>query len=127
MQALGWDEETRKAQRRNWYRAEVNARDWFVQHLPDPSIWLSWDESAQTALRYLETRLDSMDDALFKAKGYPIGSGQVEAMNKSVIGHRMKRSGSRSKILSILLWVSDCGFLTSKCTGLKRLLPVWLP
>jgi hypothetical protein len=34
-----------------------------------------------------------MDYPVFKAKGYPIGSGQVEAMNKNVIGNRLKRSG----------------------------------
>jgi len=93
MQALGWDETARQEQRRNWYRGQLNARDWLAQHLPDPNVWLAWDEHAQTALRYLETRLDSMDYARFSQLGYPIGSGQVEAMNKAVIGHRMKRSG----------------------------------
>ena len=28
-----------------------------------------------------------------KNKGFPIGSGQVEGMNKAVIGKRMKQSG----------------------------------
>jgi hypothetical protein len=39
-----------------------------------------------------------MNYPAFKAEGYPIGSGQVEAMNKNVIGNRLKRSGSRLKI-----------------------------
>lgn len=31
----------------------------------------------------------------YKAKGWPIGSGQIEGANKSVIGARMKRGGMR--------------------------------
>jgi hypothetical protein len=61
--------------------------------LPDPSSWLVWDESSQTALRYLEERQQSMNYPSYKARGLPIGSGQVEGMNKSVIGYRMKQSG----------------------------------
>ena len=95
MQAMNWDEDKRKHHRQSWYRAEVNARDWLQAHLPNPEVWLSWDDKAQTACRYLETRLDSMDYSDFAAKGFPIGSGQVEAMNKAVIGHRLKRSGMR--------------------------------
>jgi hypothetical protein len=56
-------------------------------------VWLSWSEEALGALQYLEKRLDNMAYPSFKAKGYPIGSGQVEGMNKSVIGNRLKRSG----------------------------------
>ena len=95
MQAMDWDEQTRASHRRDWYRADISARDWLKQHLPDPERWLTWSDKAITALRYLEKRLDSMDYPLYKAKGYPIGSGQVEAMNKSVIGNRLKRSGMR--------------------------------
>ena len=93
MQALHWDEAKRASHRRDWYRADTSARDWLTQHLPEPELWLTWDEAAIKALHYLEKRLDSMDYPSFKNNGYPIGSGQVEAMNKSVIGHRLKRSG----------------------------------
>ena len=93
MVALGWDESTRQAHRREWYRGEVNARDWLQLYLPEPEVWLNWDETAKTALSYIDSRLDSMDYASFKKKGFPIGSGQVEGMNKHVIGSRMKRSG----------------------------------
>ncbi len=93
IQTLGWDEATRAKQRRSWYRGEVDARDWLSQHLPDVDVWLAWDEDTRMALRYLETRLDSMAYAHSKEKNYPIGSGQVEAMNKHVIGTRIKRSG----------------------------------
>ena len=61
--------------------------------MPEPDVWFAWDDEAQVALHYLDKRLDTMDYALFALQAYPIGSGQVEAMNKAVIGHRMKRSG----------------------------------
>lgn len=93
MQALAWSDVHRLQQRRRWYRAEVNARDWLAQHLPSPDIWATWPDDALTALRYLDARLDTMDYAHFAKQGLPIGSGQVEAMNKAVIGHRLKRSG----------------------------------
>lgn len=93
MQAFDWDEAKRSQHRHSWYRAEINARDWLAAHLPQPDVWLNWPKEAQTALHYLETRLDSMDYARFKQQRYPIGSGQVEAMNKFVIGKRLKASG----------------------------------
>ncbi|MDQ3397607.1 MAG: hypothetical protein M3511_07520, partial [Deinococcota bacterium] len=83
----------RAQHRRDWYTGEVAAKDWLENYLPDPEVWLTWDAAQRNALVYIEKRLDSMDYPTFKVKGYPIGSGQVEAMNKSVIGNRMKRSG----------------------------------
>lgn len=93
MQALGWSEEKRLAERCRWYAGQVNARDWLDQHLFGLAMPTVWDEAAQTALSYFDKRLDSMDYANFTSQNYPIGSGQVEAMNKAVIGHRLKRSG----------------------------------
>lgn len=93
MQALAWNQDIRFQHRCSWYRAETSAKAWLEQHLPEPDVWMNWSADALTALRYLEQRLDSMDYPSFKADGYPIGSGQVEAMNKAVIGHRLKRSG----------------------------------
>jgi hypothetical protein len=95
MLALGWDDATRLAHRCSWQRGDINARVWLKHYLPQPEDWLAWNEASQTALRYLETRLDQMDYFDFKAKGYPIGSGQIEGANKSVIGARMKRGGMR--------------------------------
>jgi len=95
MLALGWDDETRLAHRCSWQRGDINARVWLKHYLPPPEDWLAWDEASQAALRYLETRLDQLDYCDFKAKGYPIGSGQIEGANKSVIGARMKRGGMR--------------------------------
>jgi hypothetical protein len=93
MQALGWQEPRREQTRRAWLRAELAASAWLKQYLPDPAVWLSWDESTLTALRYLEERQHLMDYPACKLRGFPIGSGQVEGMNKSVIGYRMKQSG----------------------------------
>lgn len=95
MRALGWDDDTRLAHRCSWQRGDINARVWLKHYIPQPEVWLTWDEPAQTALRYLETRLALMDYFDFKAQGYPIGSGQIEGANKSVIGARMKRGGMR--------------------------------
>jgi hypothetical protein len=93
MQAMGLNEATRAQHRRDWFKGKVSAKAWLESYLPEPELWLTWDETQQSALVYLEKRLDSMDYPTFKAKGYPIGSGQVKSMNKSVIGNRMKRSG----------------------------------
>ncbi len=54
---------------------------------------LSWSDDAKTAANYLLSRQDKMAYKTYKARGWPIGSGQIEGMNKSVIGKRMKQSG----------------------------------
>jgi hypothetical protein len=93
MQELGWDEAKRAPHRRAWCQGEVSAQDWLSLHLPLPSQRQLWSKEANTALDYFITRLEHMDYPAFKANRYPIGSGQVEAMNKNVIGNRLKRSG----------------------------------
>ena len=93
MHAMNWDDETRNKHRQVWYRGDVNAKEWLTHYLPEPNVWLTWSDKALTALKYLETRLDSMTYKHFKAQHLPIGSGQIEGMNKSCIGNRMKRSG----------------------------------
>ncbi len=93
MQEMNWDEQTRSQHRRAWCRGEVNAKDWLEAYLPEPDTWLSWTEKAQTALAYLENRLESMSYKDLKNQESPIGSGQIEGMNKACIGNRMKRSG----------------------------------
>jgi hypothetical protein len=93
MQELAWHEEKRLAECCSWLRGDINARVWLRHYLPAPEVWFTWSQPAQTALQYLETRLDQMDYATFKAKGYLVGSGQIERANKSVIAARMKRGG----------------------------------
>ena len=63
------------------------------QYLEQVMLELGWSEEARSAIQYLEQRADRMDYPAYKARGWPIGSGQVEGMNKHVIGARMKRSG----------------------------------
>ena len=93
MQELLWDEDQRTQHRRVWCRGDMSAQHWLSLHLPTPELRRDWSAAAQTALDYFLNRLEHMNYPSFKANGYPIGSGQVEAMNKNVIGNRLKRSG----------------------------------
>ena len=93
--AMAWPATERETERRRWLRGEVNARNWFLAYLPPPQVCSHWSAEARTALRYLQQRLDNMDYKDYKDKGWPIGSGQIEGANKSVIGARMKRGGMR--------------------------------
>jgi hypothetical protein len=96
MLALGWDEQQRLAHRCSWLRGDINAQVWLKHYLPlDPEVWLNWSKEAQTALAYLDKRLEQMNYFDFKELGYPIGSGQIEGANKAVIAARMKRGGMR--------------------------------
>jgi hypothetical protein len=96
MLALGWDEDKRTAERCSWLRGDINAKVWLNHYIPrDPEVWLAWSDQAQAALAYLDKRLDQMNYFDFKELGYPIGSGQIEGANKSVIAARMKRGGMR--------------------------------
>jgi len=46
-------------------------------------------------LGYLTPRLDQLQDASFRARGLPIGSGVVESANKLVVEARLKGAGRR--------------------------------
>ena len=96
MLALGWNEEQRLAERCSWLRGDINAKVWLNHYIPhNPEVWLTWADEAQAALVYLDKRLEQMNYFDFRELGYPIGSGQIEGANKSVIGARMKRGGMR--------------------------------
>ena len=92
---MAWPEAEREAERRLWLRGEVNARNWFSVYLPPPQVCSQWSAEAKSALCYLQQRLDNMDYKDYKVKGWPVGSGQIEGANKSVIGARMKRGAMR--------------------------------
>jgi hypothetical protein len=93
MQELGWDEAKRTHHRKAWCKGDISAQGWLSLHLPLPEFRSTWSRPATNALEYFTARLDHMDYPTFKARGFPIGSGQVEAINKNVIGNRLKRSG----------------------------------
>ena len=93
METLGWDEDGRTQTRRAWVTGNIKAAEWLQEHSPDVDVWRSWNEPTQTAWHYLEERQHHMDYPSYKDRGLPIGSGQVEGVNKSVIGFRMKQSG----------------------------------
>jgi hypothetical protein len=92
MTALGWSAAEQVAERRLWCTAEINVAAWLevfavvVRASAQPVEVLG-------ALSYLEARAGRMAYKDLKWRGLPIGSGQVEGMNKSVIGSRLKRSG----------------------------------
>lgn len=44
---------------------------------------------------YFRTNQHKMDYVAYRAEGLPIGSGPIEAACKTIVGHRLKRSGMR--------------------------------
>lgn len=54
-----------------------------------------WQEEAQAQLRYFTTNRERMRYKEYRARGYPIGSGVVEAACKTVICQREKQPGMR--------------------------------
>ena len=50
-------------------------------------------EAIDTLIRYISTNEEQMRYDVFRAKGYDIGSGAVEAACKHVVGKRLKQSG----------------------------------
>ena len=49
----------------------------------------------QKTLGYYRNNRSRMNYYDLAEKGYPIGSGEVEAANKVLVTHRLKRSGQR--------------------------------
>ena len=93
MQASDWTDLQRSSERKRLLKGEVRVQSWLETYLPIPCKREAWSEDARSALNYLQSRLSQMDYPTFLARKWPIGSGQIEGINKSVIGHRMKRSG----------------------------------
>jgi Uncharacterised protein family (UPF0236) len=53
-------------------------------------------EALQELLTYLENNAEHMDYPRYRAMGLPIGSGQVEAQCKTLVGGRCKQAGMRN-------------------------------
>lgn len=94
MSALGWKEEERAEEHRDWVAGKWSGREWLKIHLPE-EMNSEWSPEAKTAVAYLKNRVHMMDYPQYRERGFPIGSGQIEGMNKQVIGGRMKGSGMR--------------------------------
>jgi len=82
------------AQTSEWIATQAHA----LKHAgPDPVLAALRDlpagEQRDTALGYLEPRLAQLQYPIFRAAGYPIGSGIVESANKVVVEDRLKGSG----------------------------------
>ena len=92
MTALGWSVEEQVVERRLWCNAEINIAAWLEEFAVVVRSANRTDE-VMGALSYLEARAGRMAYKELKMRGLPVGSGQVEGMNKSVIGSRLKRSG----------------------------------
>ena len=93
MQASDWTDLQRSSERKRLLKGEIQLQSWLETYLPIASKRETWSEEGRTALSYLQNRVFQMDYPTFLARKWPIGSGQIEGINKSVIGHRMKRSG----------------------------------
>ncbi len=105
----GWDEKSRLEERKRWYRGEVNGQARLKaltetlinagKEHADPATWSSEAKCpvkrVQTNWSYLNTHAErgELEYAAFRAQGWPIGSGQIEGANKSVINARMDRGG----------------------------------
>lgn len=93
MKELNWDETIRAQERESWLRGETDAATWLKTYLPGEKVRQGWSEEGCTAALYLLARVDQMHYPEYRQNGWPIGSGQIEGANKSVIGHRLKRAG----------------------------------
>jgi hypothetical protein len=108
MIALGWEQALRLEERCLWCAGKVDGSVWLRTFDPGTASRAGWDEVAVKAWAYLErfSSLGAMAYPSFRARGFPIGSGEVEGANKrpkpvrcwfgvkkAVIGSRMKRSG----------------------------------
>lgn len=95
MIAMGWDERLRLEERKLWCAGQVDASVWLKTFDLGIKTRASWNDTAIKAWAYLErfSSCGAMAYPSFRARGFPIGSGEMEGANKAVIGSRMKRGG----------------------------------
>ena len=95
MNALGWSEVEQATERRLWCKGQVNVGTWLATFGPVIRALPVLSDEVLQALKYLEARASRMAYKDLRAQGLPIGSGQIEGMNKLVIGGRLKQCGMR--------------------------------
>jgi hypothetical protein len=71
-------------------------------------------EALEKLIRYISTNEEQMRYDVFRSKGYDIGSGNVEAACKNVVGKRLKqsgmiwsRAGSSATLALRVTWLND--------------------
>lgn len=92
MKFLGWSEAEQVTERKLWCHGKLNVKDWIMEFAPVARA-KGASEEVVDAIEYLEARASRMAYRTLLRSSLPIGSGQIEGMNKNVIGSRMKRSG----------------------------------
>lgn len=92
MGEMGWTEKQRAEERQAWLRGECDGGRWLETYV-SASAKRKLSPEGFGAWRYLHSRVHLMAYPTYRARGWPIGSGQIEGVNKSVIGGRMKGSG----------------------------------
>jgi hypothetical protein len=83
MNALGWSEAEQASERCFWCKGAVNAGAWLATFAPVVRAIPVLSDEVLQALAYLEARAARMAYKDLRAQGLPIGSGQVEGMNKA--------------------------------------------
>ena len=81
MRFLGWSEEEQTMERKLWCHGKLNVQDWIQEFAPVARA-KGAGEDVLKAIEYLEVRASRMACQTLLKAGLPIGSGQIEGMNK---------------------------------------------
>ncbi len=83
-----------KNKKRLWKRWLLKGKAAQIIEQAEEALFQSQDqEQARKQIAYLQNNLPRMDYGAYRAAGYFIGSGVVEAGCKTVVGKRLKQSG----------------------------------
>jgi hypothetical protein len=91
---LGKNHPQGKARQRRWAKRLLNNKvENLIKETRQASLGTPQAQAVQEALGYFQRNVERMQYGSFRAQGYFIGSGVVEAGCKTVIGARCKQSG----------------------------------